>query len=388
MSFWAGSPVAPRSDQVEISLFGPGYGECVVAHVGDGDWIIVDSCPRWSGDSRPVALAYLDALGVDVGRHVRVVVVSHWHDDHIRGMAEVVRNCPKATVVCSDALRSSEFHELVYAAGERSMMSSSGASEFRGILEELERRALTGVSPESFLRWASVDRLLWRRSGAVPVRLVALSPSDATKLAAFQDIARLAPEAGTPKRRLPIPRPNHVSVVLQLQVGGRCALLGSDLEQQGDTGGWNAIVGSAYGQGEAVGYYKVAHHGSHTGDDDQVWDTLVDDSAVATLSPFVRGGQRLPTDDDLRRIDSRGRDAYISSPPRGRKPLFKSRAAERAARDAVRKIEVVGGRPGHVRARTPAHPAPGEPWTVELGGEACSVSQLVAEAPASPTVTR
>src|SRR6516164_161156 len=32
----------PRPDQVEISVFGPSYGECIVAHLGHGNWIVVD----------------------------------------------------------------------------------------------------------------------------------------------------------------------------------------------------------------------------------------------------------------------------------------------------------------------------------------------------------
>ncbi|PXF57856.1 MAG: hypothetical protein C4B58_08625 [Deltaproteobacteria bacterium] len=34
----------PSPDELEISLFGPGRGECVVAHLGNNDWLVVDSC--------------------------------------------------------------------------------------------------------------------------------------------------------------------------------------------------------------------------------------------------------------------------------------------------------------------------------------------------------
>ena len=33
----------PRPDELEVSLFGAGNGECVVAHCGNDDWVIVDS---------------------------------------------------------------------------------------------------------------------------------------------------------------------------------------------------------------------------------------------------------------------------------------------------------------------------------------------------------
>ena len=32
----------PQPDQVEISIFGPGYGECILIHCGNDEWIISD----------------------------------------------------------------------------------------------------------------------------------------------------------------------------------------------------------------------------------------------------------------------------------------------------------------------------------------------------------
>ena len=34
----------PRTDELEVSLFGPGVGECVIVHLGAGEWMVVDSC--------------------------------------------------------------------------------------------------------------------------------------------------------------------------------------------------------------------------------------------------------------------------------------------------------------------------------------------------------
>jgi len=56
--------LTPDDDCLEVSLFGPGYGECVVVHLGFGDWVVVDSCIE--PDSRdPIALAYFSAIGTD-----------------------------------------------------------------------------------------------------------------------------------------------------------------------------------------------------------------------------------------------------------------------------------------------------------------------------------
>jgi hypothetical protein len=32
----------PADDQIEVSLFGPGYGECCLIHIGNGKWIVVE----------------------------------------------------------------------------------------------------------------------------------------------------------------------------------------------------------------------------------------------------------------------------------------------------------------------------------------------------------
>jgi hypothetical protein len=34
----------PEADEIEVSVFGPGFGESIVAHLTRGAWITVDSC--------------------------------------------------------------------------------------------------------------------------------------------------------------------------------------------------------------------------------------------------------------------------------------------------------------------------------------------------------
>ena len=51
------------------------------------------------------ALEYLQRIGHNPASSVRLIVATHWHDDHIRGLAEVVRTCAAADFYCSSALR-------------------------------------------------------------------------------------------------------------------------------------------------------------------------------------------------------------------------------------------------------------------------------------------
>ena len=75
----------PNADQVEVTLLGPGYGECAVIHLGNGHWALIDSCLD-SDTGRPAALSYLEGMGVDPATAVRLVLATHCHDDHVGGM--------------------------------------------------------------------------------------------------------------------------------------------------------------------------------------------------------------------------------------------------------------------------------------------------------------
>ena len=103
----------PNSDEVEITVFGPGYGEAIAIHVGSGRAIIVDSCLDNAG--RPATIGYLKQLGVDVASQVEAVAASHWHDDHTKGLSTVIDECRSASFCLSSALQKQEFVGLLEA---------------------------------------------------------------------------------------------------------------------------------------------------------------------------------------------------------------------------------------------------------------------------------
>ena len=135
----------PKADELELSLFGPGVGECLAVHLGLGEWIMVDSCidPASRG---PVGLDYLRDLNVDVATAVKQVVVTHWHDDHMRGAAKVLAAARSAKFVCSAALRREEFQQFIGASRHLNMRAeeSSGVEEFDSILTILNERRADG----------------------------------------------------------------------------------------------------------------------------------------------------------------------------------------------------------------------------------------------------
>ena len=279
----------PRSDQIEITLIGPGYGECILLHVGSNNWIIIDSCID-SRTGEPAALSYFSKLGVDPSESVRLVIATHWHDDHIRGLSRVLSTCKKAKFCCSVALTRDEFIGMVLDYESRNVIeASSGVREISEIFKALLTR------PKQMKVWAIADRPIFsipktEIEHEMECRIWALSPSDTQVEKFFLELAALIPKVRETKRRVAIQGPNHVAVVTLINVGDLAILLGSDLEETGDEGtGWSVIVSSKERPQHKASIFKVPHHGSENGHNSDVWDRMVIDDAFAILTPFSRG---------------------------------------------------------------------------------------------------
>lgn len=216
----------PLFDEIEVSLFGPGYGECVLLHLGFSDWIIVDSC--LNRDKRPPVLEYLRALGQDPAQIVKLVVATHWHDDHIGGLGMLFKECQSARFACSGALNSLEFLTLVKAASVNSMMRTSGVKEFSDVVDTLEQRSKSRSRLGS-PTLASANKILWERhkinGQSFGAEIRSLSPSDSAVTRTQFDIASLFPKVHEPKRRVSPRSPNHSAVALWVTAGDSRILL-------------------------------------------------------------------------------------------------------------------------------------------------------------------
>jgi len=363
---------SPESDQIELTLFGPGYGECAVVHLGANRWMVVDSCTDTTTD-RPASLEYFDAIGVSAREAVRLIVVSHWHDDHVRGLADVVSACPSACVCCSSVLTKEEFlaHVLDYEK-ILTQIAHSGVREIAQTLRILRDRS-------SGTRKATANRTILSLpadDGADPCIVTTLSPADEEYDRFLGGIATMVPRARQAKLRASAPRPNNAAVALWVETGPIRLLLGSDLEERGGaTSGWSAIIQSAERPKGRASIFKVPHHGSVTAHHDQVWTELVMQSPIAVLSPFF-AGTNLPRPRDVKRIVNLAPESFITSrdpAPRSRRP--RAAAVERTIRETVGKIRVAQPRMGWVRIRNGGKSNPNN-WKVELSTAACRLDAL------------
>ena len=125
-------------------------------HVGDGAWVLVDSCGRADA---PAALHYLGTLGIDPADAAKLIVATHWHDDHIRGIAHMASICNTASFCCAAALRAEEFLAAIHELEHRHFAAfGSGVQE---IYKLFSRHREKGAVPT----WALANRRVFS-SGA------------------------------------------------------------------------------------------------------------------------------------------------------------------------------------------------------------------------------
>lgn len=355
----------PNDDEIELSLFGPGVGESVVVHLGDGEWMVADSCPG-SERAYPVALEYLRALGVDIAEQVKLVVATHWHDDHIRGLAQILKEASAASFVCSDALQCEEFFALVAADRRIPLVKeSSGISEFAEVLGELARRQ-NGTRGSGSPEWAMEGRCLYRNHRR-NVHVWAMSPSSQVITDSKQVIAKLIPCAGEPLRRLPSPTKNDLCVAILVCISDTGFLLGADLEKGRDPArGWQAVVRSSSIPMRPSQAYKVAHHGSQDAHLNEIWSKLLMSSPYAVFTPFVRARRPLPTSEDILRLKGYTNRVYCTAWPPALSPPKRDRAVERTLKEVARTRRASRAKPGHIRLRMRAASERADKVVVEL----------------------
>ncbi len=295
-------------------------------------------------------MEYLRGFGNDTLDRVKLIVATHWHDDHIRGLTTVLRLGLSAEFSCSAALDTENFRTLVGLADEN-IPQHSGVDEFAAIFRLLlERRNARMARALIAPMLAIANRRLLRKTGdcAFPLSITAISPSDGTVKSAFRDIAAWLPRAGDPQQRIVNRPPNHTSVVLWIEAGNKRALLGADLEHTQGTGdGWNAILSTSQDRTPAA-IFKVPHHGSSNADCEEVWRQLLTPEPIAVVTPF--SGSGLPRDTDLRRLRARTPELFCTAMGAG-KPPQRDSTVERQIRQLVKTRRVIEGRPGHVRVR-------------------------------------
>jgi hypothetical protein len=339
----------------------------MVVHTGSNQWITVDSCQDLGTDGDNAALSYLEKISVDPATAVKLVVITHWHDDHIGGVSEILDSCPDAKFAITAALEKSEFLSAIAPWIADPNAESKGLNEIRRIGKRLKC-----LRP----KLASGNTILFERKSPFPCTIRALSPSDASVLSC---IARLEGLTNADWRgRLPSIEGNHCSVVLSLEIADRLILLGADLETRSSRDhGWLAAV-DLHVESERGKHslFKIPHHGSPNGDHPEIWEKLVTDEAHLILAPFVNGSVMRPEHSDIKRILGRSQNAWITARPEGGKFRSFSRAVQKQMNEKARRVVEIPRGYGHLRIRGKIGDDPRN-WSVEKFGQAVNLSAVL-----------
>lgn len=293
----------PDPDEIEVTLLGRGFGECVVIHLGSARWLIVDSHRHFGIDPDdlielseiPVARWYLDQMQVPADA-VEDIFLTHFHKDHYEGVGALHRYYKEAQLLVPASLSVPLFTRLFGYDTEPPL--------FGEIPETLDAaRDRRRVRFNDGLRFLNVG---WSRAYSEDIRLSALSPMDAAIRESAELIARSIGE-GWCAVRTGLRNQNWCSVVLHLNTPAGSVLLGADLETGPARFGWAAVLAEpSHAYLTAADLVKVPHHGSDGADHPPMWDRLVAEHPAMSVAPFERGSVKLPTHDDWRRLCGRG----------------------------------------------------------------------------------
>ncbi|NIG36080.1 hypothetical protein F3J42_19605 [Pantoea sp. Ap-959] len=292
----------------ESVLFGKGYGESNLVRLSQDDWMIVDSCTN--EDKRPAALDYLITHGFDPGVCVKVIVISHFHNDHIKGLSEIIECCKSSTVWLSNALNTEEFKQYLSAISAPDD-KFSGTREISKIMSHFGALHKAGR-----LKYALADRCLYKNHDGLEV--ISLSPCDqdiAESNVNFDNLRKIGNNVPGNTNSAPLINPNNYSVVLRVYNPHiqHELLLGADLEVRKGAG-WEAVCDCVLSpKPNRINLFKLPHHGSETGYHERTWLELINQAPQCILTTYNSSG--LPREDMLKKYGERAKKIFCTSRP-------------------------------------------------------------------------
>ena len=319
-----------NSRLMEVSIFGGGVGECVVVKFEKMSWLIIDSC-RDPASKMPIALKYFEERGIDYKNCVKYIMATHWHDDHINGIADLIKECSSAKLIVSVALSKNEFYSLVSTNEHHERIleeKTSGVREFYQVFSFLKSH-----NCRERLIWAKCDQLIEKMRD---IEIWTLSPSNKEITLAMQRIAQFLPRIKKSLKPIPEKGPNHTAVVTFIKIADLKLLFGADLEETSDPNcGWSAIISNSNSLEQEIKLIKAPHHGSINAHNDVLWEDYLLKDGIALLTPYSRS--KLPRNEDIDRITHFLEKSYCTSSPNPKKiKIQDDRAVKRTIKEATK----------------------------------------------------
>ena len=295
--------------QIHILGTGGGYGESIIINLGNDEWVIVDSCqdPK---SKKCFPLLFLEEKEINP-RQVKLIICTHWHDDHIRGISAILRICKEAKfsmAKVNDLKKILRMDSLDYSKLSSSV-SKCSTKEFNACINIIKDR-------QSQIKYAIADKTLYTaKHKGLLLSVISLSPSDLSLDLFDREISTLIRDFGIPSKKMISQSINGKSVVLFLILGHHAVILGSDLEiNENELLGWGNITSNSQSikAHPKSSYIKIPHHGSKNGYSKSIWQILMKPQRIGTLSPWNKN-EGLPNKAMLNMYRRITNELYITS---------------------------------------------------------------------------
>lgn len=354
----------------EVILIGTGggYGESIVAKLCDHYWIVVDSCVN-PNTGEPLPINYLKSVGVNVETEVKLVVCSHWHDDHIRGLDKILDECKCASfalAVTTDHKKLLSFIEFDSRSEKKESSSTLVLSQCLHIMSERSHCTTIRTLQDRILLSDKID--------GNEIKVISLSPSDETLAEFEKEISDLMQYASQTNIKLPDINPNDKSTVLLIKVNQHAVILGADLENKRHKC-WSYILeNSICMKNEKISLVKIPHHGSETSYEEKLWKNYVKCDIVGQLSPFKKASNFIPTKDMISKYFDKTSHLYITSYPNKPKSKDRNKTLEKAIQQMNPTFKEIQYKWGTIISKINLDSTSPQ-WHTELHGNAFEIDQ-------------
>ncbi len=299
-----------------LHVLNAGKGESVVLELPGHRWGVVDCyAPTPDDPETNPTTRFLSERGVG---ELEFLCLTHPHDDHYRGMSDLIRRFPPKQFWRSAAMTPPHLYgyclDALGSCGDARYAQQS-ATDYWKLLDHvrtlrasgLEERPVCGPMP---LYPPQVS--ITPSAAPAEVSIWAVGPPPG-QVGLYQDgLARCFDAQGRVRFDRSQPNPNNVSVALLVIYGETRILLGGDLEQEG----WSEVLTNLRDPAEELPSHvvKVSHHGSSNGYCDGLWTILAGrGKPVSVITPYWKS--KLPSREGLEEIRRHSRRVFTTCGP-------------------------------------------------------------------------
>ncbi len=223
-------------DSLHLFIFGPGTGELVAVCAPPGRWLVVDGCGHGG-------VMYAEELLEHYSASPELIVLTHPHEDHYKGLAELVDRATQGepdTWPVLGLVMPPEAEERSGRVDDLATYLSEGGAE----------HAVSAI----FDKWDREPRTRWTLQPGSSVQLGAATIRAVSPSEAIRHLGQQAAEQGQEFDS------NQLSAALLVEWSGRRIVLGADLPETPGNG-WSSAFEVEPTMAEHAAM-KVPHHGS------------------------------------------------------------------------------------------------------------------------------